>query len=67
MAKSVGVRVTEREAKLLNYISCVAHNLIFDFSSRFDKRQDYLPVEKLAAEVQKSIILDGVKFIKRRA
>ena len=50
---------------LINHLSCVAHNLVFDFSSRFDKRQDYLPVEELAAEIQKAVVVEGFDFWKR--
>jgi hypothetical protein len=40
----------------INQASAAALNRIYDFAARFSAKEDYLPLEKLAEDVQEVII-----------
>lgn len=43
-------------ANAVNHASAAAFNRVYEFASRFGAKKDYLPIERLAEEVQEAII-----------
>jgi hypothetical protein len=54
--------VTEDDvtSRALNAAATAAHEAVLVFALRFDRREDYLPVEQLAARVQRRVLEAGV-------
>ena len=49
---------------LINHAGFVAANEIHDYAAQFPKREDYLPLEKLAQQVQAAIVHECVRLTK---
>jgi hypothetical protein len=55
----------ERVGEALNQASFAAGNLVYDFAAKFDKAEDYRPLEKLAQAVQAAVVRTGTEVLRR--
>ncbi len=62
LAKSVR-RVT---ADAVNHAAAAASNAVWEYASKFERREDYLPLEGLAQRVQRDAVLAGCEVLRRK-
>jgi hypothetical protein len=56
-------RQNDVAARALNAAATAARETVLEFALRYDRREDYLPLEHLAARVQRSVLEAGAAAI----